>query len=82
MLAQELTHVQPLFPQGAPVWYSEFSSDAQGLLNAAFKGQMSVGDALSQLASKATAHANAIAAAALALAWGPARGAATPCSAC
>jgi multiple sugar transport system substrate-binding protein len=58
VLSQELTHVQPLFPQGAPVWYSKFSSDAQGLLNAAFKGQMSVGDALSQLADKATAHAN------------------------
>ena len=54
MLAQELKLVKPLFPQGAPVWYSQFSSDAQGLLNAAVKGQMSVGDALSQLASKAT----------------------------
>ena len=49
----------PLFLQGAPVWYSQFSSDAQGLLNAAVKGQMSVSDALSQLASKATVHANA-----------------------
>ena len=42
MLAQELKLVKPLFPQGAPVWYSQFSSDAQGLLNAAVKGQMSV----------------------------------------
>jgi multiple sugar transport system substrate-binding protein len=58
VLAQELKLVKPLFPQGAPVWYSQFSSDAQGLINAAVKGQMSVGDALSQLASKATAHAN------------------------
>ena len=59
VLAQELKLVKPLFPQGAPVWYSQFSADAQGLLNAAVKGQMSVSDALSQLASKATAHATA-----------------------
>ena len=59
LLAAELKLVKPLFPQGAPVWYSQFSSDAQGLLNAAVKGQMSVSDALSQLASKATAHATA-----------------------
>jgi multiple sugar transport system substrate-binding protein len=59
VLASELKLVKPLFPQGAPVWYSQFSSDAQGLINAAVKGQMSVGDALSQLASKAEVHANA-----------------------
>jgi multiple sugar transport system substrate-binding protein len=59
VLAQELKLVKPLFPQGAPVWYSQFSSDAQGLINAAVKGQTSVGDALSQLASKAEVHANA-----------------------
>ncbi len=54
MLAQQLKVVKALFPQGAPVWYSQFSSDAQGLLNAAVKGQMSVSDALNQLAQKAT----------------------------
>lgn len=58
VLSKELKLVKPLFPQGAPVWYSQFSSDAQGLLNSAVKGQTSVADALSQLASKATAHAN------------------------
>jgi multiple sugar transport system substrate-binding protein len=52
----ELPHVAPLFPAGAPIWYEQFSSDAQGLLNAAVKGQMSVGDALNQLAEKAAAH--------------------------
>jgi multiple sugar transport system substrate-binding protein len=52
----ELPHVAPLFPAGAPIWYEQFSSDAQGLLNAAVKGQMSVGDALNQLATKAAAH--------------------------
>lgn len=58
VLSKELKLVKPLFPQGAPLWYSQFSSDAQGLLNSAVKGQTSVADALSQLASKATAHAN------------------------
>jgi multiple sugar transport system substrate-binding protein len=52
VLAQEVTHLVPLFPAGAPVWYSQFSSEAQGLLNAAVKGQMSVGEALKQLAAK------------------------------
>jgi multiple sugar transport system substrate-binding protein len=56
VLNQELTHVGPLFPSGAPIWYSQFSSDAQGLLNAAVKGQMSVADALNQLAAKAAAR--------------------------
>jgi multiple sugar transport system substrate-binding protein len=52
----ELPHVGPLFLAGAPIWYSQFSSDAQGLLNAAVKGQMSTGDALNQLAAKAAAR--------------------------
>jgi len=56
VLGAQLKLVKPLFPQGAPVWYSQFSSDAQGLLNAAVKGQMSVSDALDQLASKAESH--------------------------
>jgi multiple sugar transport system substrate-binding protein len=56
VLNAELPHVSPLFAAGAPIWYSQFSSDAQGLLNAAVKGDMSVGDALSQLASKAESH--------------------------
>ena len=43
-----------LFPQGAPKWYSQFSSEAQGLLNAAFKGDMSAQEALDQLADRAT----------------------------
>jgi multiple sugar transport system substrate-binding protein len=57
VLSEELKHVSPLFPQGAPIWYSNFSSDAQGLLNAAYKGDMSVSDALNQLADKAAARA-------------------------
>jgi multiple sugar transport system substrate-binding protein len=56
VINQELPHVGPLFPAGAPIWYSQFSSDAQGLLNAAVKGDMSVSDALNQLADKASAR--------------------------
>jgi hypothetical protein len=48
--------VSPLFSAGAPIWYSQFSSDAQGLLNAAVKGQMSIADALNQLSAKAASH--------------------------
>ena len=54
VLSDELAHVVPLFPQGAPAWYGQFSSTAQGLLNAAVKGDMSVEAALTQLAGKAT----------------------------
>jgi multiple sugar transport system substrate-binding protein len=57
VLNQELKLVKPLFPQGAPIWYSKFSSDAQGLINAAVKGDISVGDALSQLEQKAVQDA-------------------------
>ena len=56
VLNQELSHVGPLFQAGAPIWYSQFSADAQGLANAAVKGQMSVQDALNQLAAKASAR--------------------------
>lgn len=54
VLSEELNHVVPLFPQGAPKWYGAFSSTAQGLLNAAVKGDLSVDAALQQLAAKAT----------------------------
>ena len=59
VLSDELAHLVPLFPQGAPKWYSQFSSSAQGLLNAAVKGNMSVDSALKQLAAKATELASA-----------------------
>ena len=40
VVSEEFKHVQALFPQGAPKWYSKFSSAAQGLLNSAVKGDM------------------------------------------
>jgi multiple sugar transport system substrate-binding protein len=54
VVSEQFKHVVPLFPQGAPKWYSKFSSEAQGLLNSAVKGNASVGDALKQLSDKAT----------------------------
>jgi multiple sugar transport system substrate-binding protein len=51
VLQAELAHIVPLFPQGAPVWYSKFDTRAQQLINAAAKGGMSPSQALSQLAS-------------------------------
>ena len=53
VVSQQFDHIQPLFPQGAPTWYSQFSSEAQGLLNAAFKGDMTAQEALDQLADRA-----------------------------
>lgn len=54
VVSDELAHVVPLFGQGAPKWYGQFSSTAQGLVNAAVKGDLSVEAALKQLAAKAT----------------------------
>lgn len=51
VLQAELSHIVPLFPQGAPVWYSKFDTRAQQLINAAAKGEMSPSQALSQLSS-------------------------------
>jgi multiple sugar transport system substrate-binding protein len=53
-ISAELKHVVPLFPAGAPKWYAKFSSDAQGLINSALKGDMSPQDALKQLSSQAS----------------------------
>jgi multiple sugar transport system substrate-binding protein len=50
-IEQELSHIVPLFPQGAPVWYSKFDTKAQQLINAAVKGEMSPSSALQQLTS-------------------------------
>ena len=49
---QELQHVAPLFPQGAPPWYTDFSTKAAALINAAASGDLSVQDALNQLATR------------------------------
>ncbi|MEI8057538.1 MAG: extracellular solute-binding protein [Actinomycetes bacterium] len=52
VISDQFQKVVPLFPQGAPIWYSKFSSEAQGLINSAIKGEISANDALTQLADK------------------------------
>lgn len=49
VVAQAVKHLTPLFPNGAPPWYAAFSAKAQGLINSAVKGEISVDSALSQL---------------------------------
>jgi multiple sugar transport system substrate-binding protein len=51
VFSEAVDHLVPLFPNGAPPWYAAFSTKAQGLINAAVKGDISVDDALSQLQS-------------------------------
>ena len=53
-LNEQLQHVAALFPQGAPPWYGDFSAKAASLINAAARGDMSVQEALNQLADEAT----------------------------
>jgi multiple sugar transport system substrate-binding protein len=42
--------VAPLFPGGAPTWYSQFSTEASSLINSAAKGDITVDDAIKQMA--------------------------------
>jgi multiple sugar transport system substrate-binding protein len=51
VFGEAVDHLVPLFPNGAPPWYAAFSTKAQGLINSAVKGDISVDDALSQLQS-------------------------------
>ena len=50
---EQLQHMAALFPQGAPPWYGDFSTKASSLINAAARGDLSVQDALDQLADAA-----------------------------
>lgn len=53
VVSEQFDLVEPLFPEGAPAWYSQFTTEAQGLLNAAFTGNLEPQDALDKLAAKA-----------------------------
>ncbi len=57
VIQAELGHVVSLFPSGAPKWYTQFSSDAQGAVNSAAKGEIGVNAALKTLAKQASALA-------------------------
>jgi multiple sugar transport system substrate-binding protein len=49
ILSTQLQALKPLFPNGAPTWYNEFSTDASSQLNAAARGDVSVADAIKTL---------------------------------
>jgi multiple sugar transport system substrate-binding protein len=55
VLAAQAAVAEPLFAQGTPGWYSEFSGAVQTALNAAAKGQITVDDAVKQIADAAAA---------------------------
>ncbi len=49
ILSKQLEALKPLFPNGAPTWYNEFSTDASSQLNAAARGDLSVAEAVKTL---------------------------------
>ena len=52
VLLQELNYVSPLFPYGAPDWYSAFSTEVSSDINAAAKGNLTVDQAIKKMADK------------------------------
>jgi multiple sugar transport system substrate-binding protein len=52
VLLNELNYVSPLFPSGAPEWYSAFSTEVSSDINAAAKGNMTVDQAIKAMADK------------------------------
>jgi len=54
-IAKYGAYTQAIFAQGTPPWYSEFSSAASATINQAAKGQISVDDAMKQIAARAQA---------------------------
>lgn len=53
VLLEQAAVVEPLFKQGTPGWYPQFSSAAATALNQAAKGQVTVADAVKQIADGA-----------------------------
>lgn len=55
VLLEQAKLAEPLFAQGTPGWYPQFSSAVAGALNQAAKGQISVDQAVKQIADEAKA---------------------------
>jgi multiple sugar transport system substrate-binding protein len=53
VLIEQAALVEPLFAQGTPAWYPQFSSVAATAINQVAKGQISVDDAVKQIAAGA-----------------------------
>lgn len=52
VINQQLAKLVPLFGDGAPAWYSKFSTEAAASINAAATGNLSVADAIKRMADK------------------------------
>lgn len=55
ILLEQAAFAEPLFAQGTPGWYPEFSSTVASTLNIAAKGQITVQEAVNRIADKANA---------------------------
>ena len=55
VLAAQAAVAEPLFAQGTPAWYTEFSGAVQSALNEAAKGNIDVATAMTQIADAAAA---------------------------
>ncbi|MEO2038229.1 MAG: sugar ABC transporter substrate-binding protein, partial [Martelella sp.] len=53
VLVEQSTTVEPLFQQGTPQWYPEFSSAVNTSINSAAKGQITVEQAMQNIADAA-----------------------------
>ncbi len=53
VLLAEVPHIEPLFPGGTPPWYPQFSAAASSAINQAAKGQITVTQAMTQIAAAA-----------------------------
>ncbi|MBD1552227.1 extracellular solute-binding protein [Pseudomonas typographi] len=53
VILQQATLVDPLFKQGTPVWYPQFTSAVSSALNQAAKGELTVAQAVAQIAEQA-----------------------------
>lgn len=53
-LVEESKYVEALFPQGTPTWYPQFSSAVNAAINAVAKGQVTVDQAMQNIADATT----------------------------
>lgn len=51
VLLKQLAEVKPLFPQGTPKWYPQFSTNVATVLNQAAKGELTTQQAVDKLAA-------------------------------
>lgn len=50
VITKQLSHLVPLFPDGAPNWYPKFSADAAAAINGAATGSLTVEQAITRMA--------------------------------